>query len=171
LPPEPGQAFVPQPLIWDVGPLAAWFDRNAAIALQEEAVPFPLLDETPHAAAWLAESMRFARAPTPQDEDRRWRQCSGWRDRHAPSRAMLGAATPQWTLRRLGDRVELTWDTGPAIAIRPDIRWMAETQGQVYLDGPRTSAVIARFAAHMAERSPVGIPSPVSTQVLTRPWH
>jgi hypothetical protein len=170
LPGEPGQPFVPEPLTWDMRSLAEWLGRYASISLQEEAFPFGLLDEVPHAAAWLTESMRFARAQTPQDEDRLWRQRSEWRDRHAPSRALLGAATPQWTLRRVGDRIELTWDTAPALAIRPDIGWMGRPQGQVLLDGPSTSAVLGQFADHLLQHQVVATADAIPGTVSTSAW-
>jgi hypothetical protein len=151
-------------------PLAEWLGRNASIALQEEAFPFGLLDEVPHSAAWLTESMRFARAQTPQDEDRLWRQRSEWRDRHAPSRALLGAATPQWTLRRVGDRIELTWDTAPALAIRPDIGWMGRPQGQVLLHGSSTSAVLGQFADHLLQHQVVATADAIPATWSTSAW-
>lgn len=168
LPAEPGQRATPEPLTWAVGPLATWLRKNAAVALQEEAFPFGLLDEAADASAWLADSRDFARKQTPQDEDRLWHQRSLWQDRHVPSRALIDAATPQWTLRRLGDRVELTWDTAPARAIRPDIGWVAPPQGCVYLDGPRCAAVLSAFADQMVTDPADGPALPLSSKPA---WH
>jgi Zn-dependent peptidase ImmA (M78 family) len=140
---------------WYLDGLLRWLERSGPALLNEE--PFPALlasDELRDAVDWLLASEDGpVTSPTAEEYERWFERRSAWRDRHSLRAALPGVAMPQVLIRRVENRVELSWDNERWPAARKDLRFV-ESRGSVTVEGSEVASVLARAAHALREQLP-----------------
>ena len=143
---------------WYLLPLLEWFARNWDALLHEERLPAKNAGET----AW--ESLRatcFPPSAIEDDEDKAsaWEGAwHGWWSRHALQAAREGGLFPDIVLRRLRDRVEVSWGSVRSAGMPGHYRFMESDRGSALLEPQAVAGalheVLSQAASYLSSSMP-----------------
>lgn len=128
-----------QAVRWHLAEILSWLRSSAVRLMNEEPLPVlaPSASEDFHdvrdACAWVERTEDAPSKLSAAEQDEWYRIRSEWRDHHSLRRAATGVALPNVYLRRLGERVEVSWDNETWGSPRPSLRFL-EQRGTEFVD-------------------------------------
>lgn len=145
-----------QTIQWDISDVLVWF-RSAAVRLANEE-PLPTLGalssiqddfRVRDACEWVDLTETAPATLSDENEDDWFLKRSEWRNHHSLRRAAHDVALPNVYFRRLGDRVEVSWDNETWAAPRPDLRFV-ERRGTEFISASTFAEVLRDVLSDMA---------------------